>query len=49
MAKPFTNEDFEAGTDAMVAFARRRAAFVRCEAGKLTGTVPAAAACVPSE
>jgi CotH kinase protein len=48
-AKPFTNEDFEAGTDAMVAFARRRGAFVRCEAGKLTGTVPAAAACVASE
>jgi spore coat protein CotH len=47
--KPFSNEDFEAGADALVAFARKRSAFVRCEAGKLTGTVPAAAACTPSE
>jgi spore coat protein CotH len=32
-AKPFTNEEFEAGADAAVAFAASRAAFVRSQCG----------------
>jgi spore coat protein CotH len=44
-AKPFTNEEFEAGVDAMLVFARSRSAFVRCEAGKLTGSQPPTTVC----
>ena len=44
--KPFTNEDFEAGADAMLVFARSRSALVRCEAGKLTGLQPPSS-CTP--
>lgn len=46
-AKPFTNEDFEGGVDAMLVFARTRSAFVQCEAGKLTGSQPPSTICLP--
>jgi hypothetical protein len=46
-AKPFTNEDFEVGADAMLVFARTRSAFVQCEAGKLTGAQLPSTTCLP--
>lgn len=44
--KPFTNDEFETGADAMVAFARSRASFVQCEIRKLTDPQAAGTACV---
>jgi spore coat protein CotH len=44
--KPFTNEEFEAGADAMIVFARTRSAFVQCEVGKLTGLQPPSTVCI---
>ena len=43
--KPFTNEEFEAGADALLAFARSRTAFVQCEVRKLTDPQAAGTAC----
>ena len=45
-AKPFTNEEFETGADAMLTFARLRASFVQCEIRRLTDPQAAGTACV---
>jgi hypothetical protein len=46
VARPFSNQDFDTGVEAMRLFARRRTGFVQCEAAKLTGALPASTACL---
>jgi hypothetical protein len=43
--KPFGNEEFEAGVNALLAFARTRPGFVRCEVAKLTDPSSVLALC----
>ena len=44
--KPFTNDDFEVGADALQTFARSRTSFVQCEIRKLTDPQAAGTVCV---
>ena len=43
--KPYGNEEFEAGVEGLLAFARFRPGFVRCEVAKLTDSALASALC----
>lgn len=43
--KPFSNEQFDAGIEVLLAFARSRTDFVRCEVAKIIDPGAAAAAC----
>lgn len=43
--KPYGNEEFEAGVEGLLAFARFRPGFVRCEVAKLTASASASALC----
>ena len=47
--KPFSNEQFQADVDALVAFAQRRPAIVRCEVAKFTDPESVPALCGAAE
>jgi hypothetical protein len=46
-AKRYTNEQFQAAADELVAFARSRTPYVRCEVAKLSARDTAPAFCGP--